>query len=86
MVAPSIEGQFGDANLGSIRQALKKIGFADKSGIPYALIIGGDEAAAGVVSVKDMSAGTQEKLTPAEAGEKISAALDARRECRLIRE
>lgn len=29
MVAPSIEGQFGDANLASIRQALKKIGFTD---------------------------------------------------------
>ena len=29
MVAPSIEGQFGDANLASIRQALRKIGFAD---------------------------------------------------------
>jgi len=29
MVAPSIEGQFGDANLASIRQALKKMGFAD---------------------------------------------------------
>ena len=29
MVAPSIEGQFGDVDLASIRQALKKMGFAD---------------------------------------------------------
>ena len=51
----------------------------------FALIIGGDEAAAGVVSLKDMAAGTQEKLTPAEAAAKINAALAPRRRAQAIR-
>ena len=67
------------------RKFKQKIGFADKSGIPFALIIGGDEAAAGVVSLKDMAAGTQEKLTPAEAAAKINAALAPRRRTQAIR-
>ena len=67
------------------RKFKQKIGFADKSGIPFALIIGGDEAAAGVVSLKDMAAGTQEKLTPAEAAVKINAALAPRRRAQAIR-
>ena len=66
------------------RKFKQKIGFADKSGIPFALIIGGDEAAAGVVSLKDMAAGTQEKLTPAEAAAKINAALAPRRRAQAI--
>jgi len=64
----------------------QKMSFADKSGIPFALIIGQDEAAAGVASVKDMASGAQEKLTPAQAGERISAALADRRRGKLIRE
>lgn len=67
------------------RKFKQKIGFADKSGIPFALIIGGDEAAAGVVSLKDMAAGMQEKLTPAEAAAKINAALAPRRRAQAIR-
>ncbi len=63
----------------------QKIGFADKSGIPFALIVGTDEAAAGVVSLKDMAAGTQEKLTPAEAAEKINAAVNDRRKTKAIK-
>ena len=67
------------------RKFKQKIGFADKSGIPFALIIGGDEAAAGVISLKDMAAGTQEKLAPAEAAAKINAALAPRRKTQAIR-
>ena len=63
----------------------QKIGFADKSGIPFALIIGTDEAASGTVSLKDMTAGTQEKLTPAEAAARINAALGERRKAQPIR-
>jgi len=66
------------------RKFKQKIGYADKSGIPFALIVGGDEAAAGAVSVKDMAAGTQEKLPPAAAAEKILAALEERRSARII--
>ena len=63
----------------------QKISYADRAGIPFALIIGGDEAARGVAAVKDMVSGEQESLTPAGAAEKITAALAARRATRLIR-
>ena len=66
------------------RKFKQKIGFADKAGIPFALIIGSDEAAEGMVSVKDMGTGTQEKLTPAAAAEKINAALAQRRAAKPI--
>ena len=64
----------------------QKMSHADKAGIPFALIIGENEAAAGVAAVKDLTAGTQESMTPAEAGAKIAAALAARRGCAVIRE
>ncbi len=66
------------------RKFKQKIGFADKAGIPFALIVGSDEAAEGLVSVKDMATGTQEKLTPAAAAEKINAALAERRAAKPI--
>ena len=68
------------------RKFKQKIAYADKAGIPYALIIGGDEAARGVASVKDMAAGTQVSLPPAEAAATIAAALAERRACALIEE
>ena len=67
------------------RKFKQKIGFADKARIPFALIIGGDEAAAGMVSLKDMTAGTQEKLTPARAAEAILAALAEKKKAPVIR-
>ena len=50
-----------------------KIGYADKIGVPFAVIIGEDEEKEGVVSVKDMRSGQQQKLTPVQAGELIRA-------------
>ncbi|MBR6209192.1 MAG: histidine--tRNA ligase [Oscillospiraceae bacterium] len=66
------------------RKFKQKIGYADKAGIPFALIVGSDEAAAGLVSVKDMASGAQEKLTPARAAERINAALEERRAAKPI--
>jgi histidyl-tRNA synthetase len=63
-----------------------KLGYADKLGIPFAVIIGSDEAAAGMASVKDLATGEQVSLTPSEAAVHIHAALAARRACRPIRE
>ncbi len=37
----------------------KKFGYADKLGIPYAVVIGEDEVAAGTITVRDMKNGTQ---------------------------
>lgn len=62
----------------------QKIAYADKAGIPFALIIGGNEAAQGVAALKDMASGKQETLSPADAAEMINAALAERRACRLI--
>ena len=64
----------------------QKMSYADKAGIPFALIIGENEASAGAAAVKDLAAGTQETLAPDAAAEKIAAALAARRGCALIRE
>ena len=62
----------------------QKIGYADKAGIPFAVILGEDEAAAGTVSVKDLATGEQGTLPPAEAAAYINAALEPRRSCRVI--
>ena len=53
-----------------------KMSYADKLRIPYVLFLGDDEVAAGVVSVKDMVSGEQEKLPLEEACRKIKAGLD----------
>jgi len=66
------------------RKFKQKIGFADRSGIPFALIIGSDEAAEGVAGVKDMATGEQRKLAPADAAAYILSALEARKNCRVI--
>ena len=63
----------------------QKLAFADRAGIPYALVIGSDEAAEGVVALKDMASGAQEKLSPAGAAAKVAEALKAKRACRVIR-
>ncbi len=63
-----------------------KIGYADKQGIPYALFIGEDEIAEGVVTVKNMATGQQQKLTPAQAAETINAELAVRKAAAVIKE
>ncbi|MBE6969953.1 MAG: histidine--tRNA ligase [Ruminococcaceae bacterium] len=63
----------------------QKIGYADKSGIPFAVLIGENEAAEGKVAVKDMRSGEQRTLSAAEAAEHINAALRERRCAKLIR-
>ena len=68
------------------RKFKQKISYADKTGIPFALIIGETEASSDTASVKDMRSGEQEVLSPDAAAAKISAALRENRESRLIRE
>ena len=55
-------------------------------GIPFAVIIGDDEAAQGLVSVKDLTSGNQELMSPAAAAEKIKAEMDVRALVPVIRE
>ena len=45
----------------------QKLSYADKLAIPYAAFLGEDEIAQGKVTVKDLTTGEQNTLTPAEA-------------------
>ncbi len=55
-----------------------KMSYADKIGVPFVLLLGEDEIAEGLVSLKDMTSGEQQKISAAEAAQKIRAAVDAR--------
>ncbi len=63
-----------------------KMSYADKLGIPFAVLIGEDEMAAGVVAVKNMLTGEQEKLSVADAAVKIKAEIDRRAQIAVIKE
>ena len=66
------------------RKFKQKMTYAGKSGIPFALILGEDAAAQGVVAVKNMATGEQLSLTPEAAAAHINAALEGRRRGRVI--
>ena len=55
----------------------QKMTYADKLGVPFAVLLGEDEIAQGKCSVKDMRTGQQITVTPAEAAAHIRAALSA---------
>lgn len=50
----------------------KQLKYADQKGIPYAVIIGPEEAQSGQVVLKDLKNRTQEKLSPEELLKKLS--------------
>ena len=54
----------------------QKMNYADKLGVPFVLFLGEDEINAGVVTLKNMKSGEQEKLAPADAADKIAAYVD----------
>ena len=55
----------------------QKMSYADKLAVPYAVLLGEDEIAEGVCSVKNMVTGEQVKLAPEAAAEYILAGLAA---------
>ena len=63
-----------------------KLSYADKLKIPYAVFLGEDELAQGVVKVKDLTSGEQLALAPEAAAAHISAGIAARSEGKPIRE
>ena len=63
-----------------------KMSYADRISAPFVLLIGEDEIAEGLVSVKDMTSGQQQKMSAAEAAGYINSALAARRAAPAIRE
>ena len=60
---------------GEQKKFKQKMSYADKLGVPYAVLLGEDEIAAGKCSVKNMRTGEQITVTPAEAAEHIKAGL-----------
>lgn len=55
-----------------------KLSYADKLKVPFAVLVGEDEIREGLVTVKDMLSGEQQKLSPADAAACIKASVDAR--------
>ena len=62
---------------GEQKKFKQKMAYADKIGVPFAILMGEDEIAAGKCAVKNMRTGEQVLLNPAEAAEFIKAALSA---------
>ena len=62
---------------GEQKKFKQKMAYADKLGVPFAVLLGEDEIAAGKCSVKNMRTGEQVTVTPAEAAAHIKAALAA---------
>ena len=60
---------------GEQKKFKQKMAYANKLGVPFAVLLGEDEIAENVCSVKNMVTGEQVKLTPAEAAAHIKAAL-----------
>ncbi|MBR5022534.1 MAG: histidine--tRNA ligase [Oscillospiraceae bacterium] len=56
---------------GEQKKFKQKMSYADKLGVPYAVLLGEDEIAEGKCSVKNMITGEQQKLTAQEAAEHI---------------
>ena len=62
---------------GEQKKFKQKMAYANKLGVPFAVLLGEDEIAEGMCSVKNMVSGEQVKLAPAEAASYIKAALSA---------
>ena len=62
---------------GEQKKFKQKMSYADKLGVPYAVLLGEDEIAAGKCSVKDMRTGEQITVTPDEAAAYILRGLAA---------
>ena len=60
---------------GEQKKFKQKMSYADKIGVPFAVLLGEDELAAGKCAVKNMATGRQELLTPQEAAAHIREAL-----------
>ncbi len=61
---------------GEKKKFKQKMSYADKLGVPFAVLLGEDEIAAGACSVKDMRTGQQVTLAPDKAAEHIKAGLN----------
>ena len=62
---------------GEQKKFKQKMAYANKLGVPFAVLLGEDEIAEGMCSVKNMVTGDQVKLTPEDAANFIKVTLDA---------
>ena len=62
---------------GEQKKFKQKMAYANKLGVPFAVLLGEDEIAEGMCSVKNMTTGEQVKLNPADAAAFIKNALAA---------
>ena len=62
---------------GEQKKFKQKMAYANKLAVPFAVLLGEDEIAQGLCSVKNMSTGQQELLSPAEAASRIKEAVTA---------
>jgi len=62
---------------GEQKKFKQKMSYADKLGVPFAVLLGEDELAQGKCSLKDMRTGQQQILTAAEAAAYIKETLSA---------
>ena len=62
---------------GEQKKFKQKMSYADKLGVPFAILLGEDELAQGKCAVKDMRSGQQQLLTAQEAADHIRATLAA---------
>ncbi len=63
---------------GEQKKFKQKMAYADKLGVPFAVLLGEDEIAEGMCSVKNMVTGEQVKLTACDAAAFIKASLAAK--------
>ena len=64
----------------------QKLSYADKLGVPYALLLGEDEIAQGKVALKDLTTGQQQLVTVEEAAALVAAGLVEKNSGAPIRE
>ena len=62
---------------GEQKKFKQKMAYANKLAVPFAVLLGEDEIAEGMCSVKNMRTGEQVKLTPADAANYIRSSLEA---------
>ena len=63
-----------------------KMAYANKIGVPFAVLTGEDEIRDGVLAVKNMRTGEQQKLTPEQAAAMIRAEIDRLNSTAVIKE
>ena len=63
-----------------------RMSYADKINVPYVILIGEDEIAENIVSVKDMATGAQQKLSVREAAAMIKSNIDRRNSTPAVKE